>query len=84
MPNEPDRVIAPSRERASGRERYVAVNYDRCTCCGACVPVCPPDSVTLVNATLLIDHDTCTRCERCVVVCPTGALTWDYTDEDQA
>ncbi len=53
----------------------IAVDYDHCSYCGACVPVCPPDSITLHDATLLIDAATCTRCERCIPVCPTGALT---------
>ena len=53
----------------------VVVNYDRCSYCGACVAVCPPDSILLHDATILIDHDTCTRCRRCLPVCPTGALT---------
>jgi NAD-dependent dihydropyrimidine dehydrogenase PreA subunit len=53
----------------------IVVNYDRCSYCGACVAVCPPDSIILHDATLLIDHETCTRCRRCLPACPTGALT---------
>lgn len=53
----------------------VVVNYDRCSYCGACVAVCPPDSITLHDATLIIDQNTCTRCRRCLPACPTGALT---------
>lgn len=57
-----------------GMIQRLVVDYDRCAHCGACVPVCPPDSITLHEATLLINQATCTRCERCVVICPTGAL----------
>ncbi len=53
----------------------VQVDYDQCSYCGACVAVCPPDCITLHDATLVIDHDTCTRCQRCIPACPTGALT---------
>lgn len=53
----------------------VVVDYDHCSYCGACVAVCPPDSIVLHDATLLIDGSTCTRCERCLPACPTGALT---------
>ena len=53
----------------------IVVNYDRCAHCGACVPVCSPDAITLCEATLVIDQATCTRCERCALICPTGALT---------
>ena len=53
----------------------IVVDYDRCNYCGACVPVCPPDCITLHDATLLIDLEICTRCRRCLPACPTGALT---------
>ena len=53
----------------------VLVDYDHCSYCGACVAVCPPDCITLHDATQLIDHDACTRCQRCIPACPTGALT---------
>lgn len=51
-----------------------AVDYDRCSHCGACVPVCPPNCITLYDATLQIEANQCTGCRRCVVVCPTAAL----------
>ena len=53
----------------------ILVDYDHCSYCGACVAVCPPDSIVLHDATLLIDPVTCTLCRRCLPACPTGALT---------
>ena len=53
----------------------IVVDYDRCSYCGACVAVCPPDCIILHDATLLIDLEACTRCRRCILACPTGALT---------
>ncbi len=53
----------------------IEVDYDRCSYCGACVAVCPPDCITLHGAILLIDIDRCTRCQRCLPACPTGALS---------
>ncbi len=53
----------------------VRVDYDHCSYCGACVAVCPPDCITLHDATLIIDTDVCTLCRRCLPACPTGALT---------
>jgi ferredoxin len=53
---------------------FITVDYDRCSYCGACVAVCPPDCITLHDATLIIEHDLCTRCRRCIPACPTGAL----------
>ena len=53
----------------------IVVDYDRCSYCGACVAVCPPDCILLHDATLLIDLETCTRCRRCIPACPTSALS---------
>ena len=53
----------------------ILVDYDRCSYCGACVAVCPPDCITLHDATLIIQPDLCTVCRRCIPACPTGALS---------
>ena len=53
----------------------IRVDYDRCSYCGSCVAVCPPDCITLHNATILIAHEQCTLCRRCLPACPTGALS---------
>ncbi len=54
---------------------HVVVDYDLCYSCGACVAVCPPDSIFLDNLHLTIDDSTCTRCERCTLMCPVHALS---------
>ena len=61
--------------KSAVRSSIVVVDYDHCSYCGACVAVCPPDCITLHDATLLIDTDSCTLCRRCLPACPTGALT---------
>ena len=66
---------APVDGGESRAAKRIRVDYDHCSYCGACVAVCPPDSITLHDATLLIENSSCTRCERCIPVCPTGALT---------
>jgi len=52
----------------------ITVNIDKCGHCGACVAVCPTNSIELVEACLRIS-DACTTCATCVSVCPVGALT---------
>ena len=47
---------------------------DDCILCGACVPVCPVDALTLQPNALLVDGPRCYGCNRCVPVCPTDAL----------
>jgi len=55
-------------------QKTVAVNYDLCHYCGACVAVCPADALFL-NDTRLEVNDACTGCERCAKVCPMHALS---------
>ncbi|CAG1772908.1 2-oxoglutarate ferredoxin oxidoreductase subunit delta [uncultured bacterium] len=50
------------------------IDHDKCYSCGACVAVCPPDSLFLSKLTLQVDDTTCTRCNRCVAMCPVHAL----------
>lgn len=52
----------------------IRVNIDKCGHCGACVSVCPTNSITLVESCLSIE-DTCSACQTCVTVCPVGALS---------
>ena len=52
----------------------IKVDRDKCGICGCCVPVCPPDAITLHDAFLEVDNDTCTECMKCIPVCPTNAL----------
>lgn len=54
---------------------HVMVDRNLCFYCGACVAVCPPDSIFLENAHLKIDDNTCTLCERCTNMCPVHALS---------
>ncbi|MHC1624785.1 MAG: 4Fe-4S binding protein [Methermicoccaceae archaeon] len=51
----------------------VSVNRYTCGYCGACVSVCPPGALELVETWLEV-YDSCTECGLCVKVCPVGAL----------
>ncbi len=53
----------------------VIVDHNLCFHCGACVAVCPPNSIMLDNVYLRIDDRTCTCCERCSQMCPVHALS---------
>jgi L-aspartate semialdehyde sulfurtransferase ferredoxin len=65
----------PSATRARTKTpKTVAVDYDLCHSCGACVAVCPADALFL-NDTRLEVKDACTGCERCAKICPVRALT---------
>ena len=42
---------------------------ENCTCCGACVEVCPSDAISQGDGTYTIDVETCEECGSCVEVC---------------
>ncbi len=52
----------------------ILVKDDMCDFCGTCVSVCPPDSIELKEAEIIIDKKTCTDCKLCVYVCPIETL----------
>ena len=52
----------------------ILVNVNKCGHCGACVAVCPTNSIELIESSLAIG-ETCTTCGTCASVCPMGALT---------
>jgi ferredoxin len=68
------------KARPEVANRQVVVDRNLCFYCGACVAVCPPDSIFLENAHLKIDHNTCTLCERCTNMCPVHALSMQPPD----
>ena len=57
-----------------GKTQMIVVNIEKCGHCGACVAVCPTNSIELIESCLRIG-DTCTSCATCITVCPVGALT---------
>ncbi len=53
----------------------VDVNHGRCISCAGCVGVCPVDTITLHELTLVVHQDPCISCGLCIQMCPVGALT---------
>lgn len=51
----------------------VKVNRFKCGYCGACVSVCPPGALELIETWIEVDA-TCTDCGICARICPVGAL----------
>ena len=51
-------------------------NEDKCTDCGACVPICPTGALTIDPKTRKVSfyNDKCIACELCIKVCPTRAM----------
>ena len=49
---------------------------DKCTHCGACVPVCPTAALYIDKKTMkvIFDLEKCIACELCVKACPPRAM----------
>lgn len=63
------------RKAEQQKQTHIVIDHDLCYSCGACVAVCPPDSLFLLDLHLTVDDTTCTRCNRCVMMCPVHALS---------
>ena len=69
------------------------VGYERCTACGICAKVCPPQCIWIVRATtpegkprpqaaeFYIDIDVCMNCGYCAEYCPFDAIKMDHDYE---
>jgi ferredoxin len=51
----------------------IKVNKFKCGYCGACVSVCPPGALELVETWIEADGS-CTSCGICAKICPVGAI----------
>ncbi len=47
---------------------------DLCNGCGACVPICPVNAITMEEGKAKIDPFQCTGCSACIPVCPQEAI----------
>ncbi len=66
------------------------IGYERCTACGICAKVCPPQCIWIVRATtpegkprpqaaeFYIDIDVCMNCGLCAEFCPFDAIKMDH------
>lgn len=74
--------------------RAVALEQDRCTSCGICAKVCPPQCIWIVRtddpktgkpipqpAEFYIDTDICMNCGYCAEFCPFDAIKMDHDFE---
>ena len=56
----------------------LALDRERCTGCGSCLPVCPHQLLAPEDGRVKItDLDACMECGACSRNCPVGALTVD-------
>ena len=77
-------------DSATGKD---VVGYERCTACGICAKVCPPQCIWIVRATtpegkprpkaaeFYIDIDICMNCGMCAEYCPFDAIKMNHDYE---
>jgi coenzyme F420 hydrogenase subunit beta len=51
------------------------VDYDKCTGCGECAEVCPPQAISVDSGIAKIDKNLCEECGECVKACTEKAIT---------
>ncbi len=77
-------------QNPEGKKQQMELSYRAAAChpdkCGTpCIDSCPENSLSLSNATIIINRETCTACNGCSKVCPVGALepagSWIGLDE---
>lgn len=81
-----DAAGKPIVDAATGKEE---IGVERCTACGICAKVCPPQCIWIVRAMgadgkpkpkaseFFIDIDVCMNCGLCVEFCPFDAIKMD-------
>jgi ferredoxin len=54
---------------------------EKCGYCGACVNVCPTNSLELTESMIIIESGKCDDCGRCTIICPLGAFDREENNE---
>jgi nitroreductase/NAD-dependent dihydropyrimidine dehydrogenase PreA subunit len=57
------------------------IDKNRCVGCGACIEVCPDQTISLQDEYAEISGKKCMACGHCVAVCPETAISLDIIDE---
>jgi ferredoxin len=54
------------------------VDKEKCTGCGSCIEICPPQALSFQKETVYIDDDLCEECGFCVAECPVEAISLPF------
>lgn len=54
----------------------VRIDTEECIGCGACVPTCPEEAITLDDEAVVVhlDEERCEGCLDCIEICPVDAI----------
>ena len=67
--------IQPVKPVVSERKiLYPKVIAEKCTACGACIEICPTDTIVMENGKAFVKIDNCRNCKICIKACPENAF----------
>ena len=52
----------------------IHIKDNKCDFCGACIPICPVDCISVRESSININNNTCINCNLCVYICPIEVL----------
>lgn len=53
---------------------YPKVVTEKCTACGACIEICPTDTIVMENEKAFVKIENCRNCKKCMIACPENAF----------
>jgi len=54
------------------------IDKEKCTGCGICTEICPPDAISIINDKAFIEKEFCEECGFCAPSCPSGAIRIEF------
>ena len=67
----------------NSRQVFTSIDQDKCIGCGACVDICPSETISMENGKAQITGTTSLSCGHCMAICPSQAISVAVIDPEQ-